>query len=145
MARFLARVDRVDVDRVDLDAALRVRALLVVLRAVFVAPLTLRLRDFELRELADFVLEPLDLVLLDATPALPVVDLILADLTLLDTLAVLPEVLAFLPAILPTLALATFLEADEVERLFLLLLPSLPPLPLVLRLASPSLPNSLVM
>lgn len=67
------------------------RALLVVLRAVFVAPLTPRLRDGELllRELAAFFLAPLDRVLLDAELFPPVVDLILAALLLPDTLAVL--------------------------------------------------------
>ncbi len=71
------------------------RALLAVLRAVFVALLTPRLRDSELllRELSDLFLAPLDRVLLDAALFLPVVDLILADLAPLDTLAVLPSLL----------------------------------------------------
>ena len=108
-----------------MDVALRVRALPVVLRAVFVAPLTLWLRDFDLRELADFFAELLDLFLLEVEPALPVVDLILADLALLDRLALLPDFL--------------------VERLFLLTFLSLSPLLLILCMAAPSLPNSLVM
>ncbi|MGH9753392.1 MAG: hypothetical protein ACREA2_11470 [Blastocatellia bacterium] len=76
------------------------RALLVVLRAVFVALLTPRLRDSVvlLRGLADFFLAPLDRALLDAellllVVDLLVVDLILADLPPLDTLAVLPLLL----------------------------------------------------
>lgn len=68
------------------------RALEVVLRAVFVAVLTPRLRESVvlLREPAAFFLAPLDRVLLDVALFLLVVDLILADLPPLDTLAVLP-------------------------------------------------------
>jgi hypothetical protein len=71
------------------------RTLRVVLRAVFVAPLTPWLRDSELllRELADLFLALFDRVLLDAALFLPVVDLMLADLAPLDTLAVLPFLL----------------------------------------------------
>lgn len=117
MARFLAPDD--------LEIVLRVRAVLVVLRAVFVAPLTLWLRDFGLLVLADFFADTLDLFLLEDAPAPLVVDLMLADLALLDILAFLPDFL--------------------VERLFLLTFPSLSLLLLILCLAAPSLPNSLVM
>ncbi|HEU0177715.1 MAG TPA: hypothetical protein VFV58_25925 [Blastocatellia bacterium] len=67
------------------------RALLTVLRAVFVALLTLRLRDsgLLLRELDDLFLPPLDRVLLDAA----LFPMMLADLAPLDTLAVLPSLL----------------------------------------------------
>jgi hypothetical protein len=71
------------------------RELLALLRAVFVAAFTLRLRESELlvRELADLFLPRLDRVLLDAALLPPVVDLMLADLAPLDTLAVLPPLL----------------------------------------------------
>ena len=67
------------------------RAPLTVLRAVFVALLTLRLRDDGLlfRELDDLFLAPLDRVLLDVALFLTM----LADLAPLDTLAVLPPLL----------------------------------------------------
>jgi hypothetical protein len=67
------------------------RALLTVLRAVFVALLTLRLRDDGLlfRELDDFFPAPTDRVLLDAALFLRM----LADLAPLDTLALLPSLL----------------------------------------------------
>jgi hypothetical protein len=80
------------------------RALPAVLRAVFVATLTLRVRDSELllRELADLFRAPLDRVLLDAALPPPVVDLMLADLAPLDMLAVLffflPRPLLVFPA-----------------------------------------------
>ena len=79
---------------------------------------------------ADFLAPPVDRFLVEVALVfvLLVVDLMLADLALLDRLAVLPDFL--------------------VERLFLLVLPSLA-LPLLLLLeaflAAPSLPNSLVM
>ena len=104
---------------------LRVREILVVLRAAFLPPVTLWLRDIVVRELADFLAAPLDLFLLEVTPALLLVDLMLADLALLDTLAFLPDFL--------------------VERLFLLTFLSLSLLLLIPCLAAPSLPNSLVM
>src|SRR4030095_2840713 len=104
---------------------LRVRVILVVLRADFLAPVTLWVRDIDLRELADFFAEPLDLFLLEEAPPLPVVDLIVADFALLERLAVLPDFL--------------------VERLFLLTFLSLSPLLLIPFLAARSLPNSLVM
>jgi hypothetical protein len=68
------------------------RVLTVVLRAVFVAPLTVWLRDSELLllEIVDLFLAPLDRVLLDAALLLTVVDLMLADLAPLDMLAALP-------------------------------------------------------
>jgi hypothetical protein len=71
------------------------RELLALLRAVFVAALTLRLRESELllRELADLFLARLDRVLLDAALLPPAVDLMLADLAPLDTLAALPSLL----------------------------------------------------
>ena len=103
----------------------RVRATLVVLRAAFLAPVTLWLRDVVLRELADFFAEPLDLFLLEEAPVLPVVDRMVADFALLDILAFLPDFL--------------------VERLFLLTFLSLSLLLPVVCLAAPSLPNSLVM
>ncbi|HZF39781.1 MAG TPA: hypothetical protein VE715_13220, partial [Blastocatellia bacterium] len=67
------------------------RALLTVLRAVFVALLTLRLRDtgLLLPELDDFFLPPLGRVLLGAALFFRM----LADLAPLDTLAVLPSLL----------------------------------------------------
>jgi hypothetical protein len=67
------------------------RELLTVLRAVFAALLTLRLRDDGLlfRELDDLFLAPPDLVLLDAALFLRM----LADLAPLDTLALLPPLL----------------------------------------------------
>jgi hypothetical protein len=117
LARFLAPDDLV--------VMLRVREILVVLRADFLAPVTLWVRDIVLRELADFFAAPLDFFLLEEAPVLPVVDLMLADLALL-------EILAFLPDFL-------------VERLFLLTFLSLSLLLLILCLAAPSLPNSLVM
>src|SRR5262249_3087571 len=134
------------------DTLLRLRALLAVLFAVFVAPLTLWLRyvGLLLRELADFVLVPLDLALLDVAPVLPVVDLIPADLALLDILAILPDVL-FLLAVFIALPPAVLMEADEVERLFFIFMfmfmfipsRSLSPFPLIVRMAAPSLPNLL--
>ena len=104
---------------------LRVRVIFVVLRAAFLAPVTLWVRDMDLRALADFFAEPPDRFLLEEEPALPVVDLILADLALPERLAVLPDFL--------------------VERLFLLTFLSLSLLLLILFLEAPSLPNSLVM
>jgi hypothetical protein len=67
------------------------RALLTVSRAVFVALLTLRLRDggLLLLELDDLLLAPLDRVLLDVALFLR----ILADLAPPDTLALLPPLL----------------------------------------------------
>ena len=67
------------------------RAPLTVLRAVFVALLTLRLRDsgLLLLELDDFFPAPLDRVLLDVALFLRM----LADLAPLDTLALLPPLL----------------------------------------------------
>jgi hypothetical protein len=67
------------------------RAPLTVFRAVFVALLTLRLRDSELilLELDDFFLPPLDRVLLDVALFLRM----RADLAPLDTLALLPPLL----------------------------------------------------
>jgi hypothetical protein len=67
------------------------RAPLTVLRAVFVALLTLRLRDtgLLLLELDDLFLPPLDRVLLGAALFFRM----LADLAPLDTLAVLPALL----------------------------------------------------
>lgn len=127
---------------------LRARAPPDVLLALFVAPLTLRLREVEplLRELADCFLEPLDLVLLVAAAVLPVVDLTRADLPLVDL--ALPDLAPVLPVvfvvILPVVLLAVTLEADEAERLFfvLILLPSPAPLPLM---TLASLPNSLAL
>jgi len=132
---------------------LRIRALLAVLFAVFVAPLTLWLRGVGLllREPGDFVLEPLDLVPLDAAPVLPVVDLMLAALALLDMLAILPAILpsvlpdglpVVFPVVPPAVFPAAFMEADEVERLFFIPAPSPSLLPLILCMAAPSLPNS---
>jgi len=115
LARFLAPVD--------LDVMLRVRVIFVVLRAAFLAPVTLWVRDIDLRELTVFFAEPLDLFLLEVEPALLVLDLMLADLALLDMLAFLPDFL--------------------VERLFLLTFLSLSLLLLIPCLAAPSLPNSL--
>jgi hypothetical protein len=76
------------------------RGLRTVLRAAFVAPLTLRLRDSELllRELDDFFPPPLDRVLLGAALFLRIV----ADFAPLDTLALLS-------------ALSTFLLRDFIE------------------------------
>jgi hypothetical protein len=61
----------------------------LVARAVFAAALTLRLRESGLLalELADLFLARLDRVLLEAALLTPVVDLMLADLAPLDTLA----------------------------------------------------------
>jgi hypothetical protein len=80
------------------------RAPLTVLRAVFVALLTLRLRDsgLILLELDDLFLAPLDRVLLDVALFLRM----LADLAPLDTLALLPPLLprpllVFIAASLP--------------------------------------------
>jgi len=80
------------------------RAPLTVLRAVFVALLTLRLRDsgLLLLELDDLFLAPLDRVLLDVALFLRM----LADLAPLDTLALLPPLLlrpllVFIAASLP--------------------------------------------
>ena len=108
-----------------MDDTLRVRVIFVVLRAAFVGPVTLWVRDMDLRALADFFAEPPDRFLLEEEPSLPVVDLILADLALPERLAVLPDFL--------------------VERLFLLTFLSLSLLLLILFLEAPSLPNSLVM
>jgi hypothetical protein len=136
-------------------ALLRLRTLLLtVLLAVFVAPLTVWLRDFEPipPEPVDRVLEPPGRVLLDAAAFLPVVDLTLADLPLADLPLVDPGLL-ILPDVLLILLLAVFLavlpavllEADEAERLFCILIPSLSPFPLILSMASASLPSSLAM
>ncbi|MGE0132923.1 MAG: hypothetical protein AB7U82_33000 [Blastocatellales bacterium] len=98
-----------------------------------------------MRKLADCDLEPLDLVLLVAAVFLPVIDLAPAALPLVDlALFDLPPVLlAVFVAILPVVLLALMPEADEVERVFFLLIPSPSPLPLIfIIMASASLPNS---
>jgi hypothetical protein len=69
-----------------------------------------------LRELADLFLAPLDRVLLDAELLPAVVDLMLADLAPLDTLAVLPflllrPLLVFIAAFLLLISLATLSSA----------------------------------
>jgi hypothetical protein len=82
------------------------RATTTVLRAVFVALLTLRLRDGGLLwlELDDLFLAPLDRVLLDVALFLRM----LADLAPLDTLA-------FLPPLLPR-PLLVFLTASSLPN-----------------------------
>lgn len=135
--------------RLLLAEPLRERAPAADFLAVFVAPLTLWLREEEpaLRERADCVLEAparVDLVLLVAAAGLPVVDLTrtdlpLLDLVLLDLRAVLLAIFAVIP---PVVLLALIPEAGAVERLFRGRAPSLSSLPLVSRIAPASLPNS---
>jgi hypothetical protein len=132
------------------------------------------LLDFRLveREPADFVLTPLGLTIVGAVDFLPVIDLARVDLTPVPMLPMLPMLMDFarvdlrlvffalvdfgrviLPVVLPIVLLAVFpadfplvfLEADDMERPFRMRILVPPPLPLIVCIASQSLPISLAL
>jgi hypothetical protein len=136
------------------DTLLRERTPLVVLLADFVAAFMLWLRDFRepTRALADFVLDPLDLIIVGALDFLLVIDFVrdvfpLVFFELVDfgrvilPLVLLIDLLAVFPEALPVV----FLEADVMERLFRMPMPLPPPFALIACMASQSLPNSLAL